>query len=277
MAHETLRYGIIGTGMMGCEHIRNLALLPGVEVVAIADSDADEPQLGSRRRRAATSRSTRTTASCCAARRVDAVVVATPNFTHHDVLRAVFETRLHVLVEKPLCTEIEQCHARRRGGRAASGRRLGRHGVPLHAAGRAAGGGGARRRRRAAGDAGDPRAPLPVPEEGRRLEPLQPQHRRHAGREVLPLLRPDERDRAPAATARLRVRRRRREPPGRALRRRAARHPRQRLRHRRLRERRARAARPVHVRRELDERDGDRRDRRPRQGRGLRARRTGSS
>ena len=40
--------------------------------------------------------------------------------------------------------------------------------------------------------------------------------------------------------------------------------------------RRARAARPVHVRRELAARGGDRRDRRPRQGRGVRARRTGS-
>ena len=34
-----LRYGLIGSGMMGQEHIRNLALLEGVEVTAIADPD----------------------------------------------------------------------------------------------------------------------------------------------------------------------------------------------------------------------------------------------
>ena len=34
---DTIRFGIIGTGMMGCEHIQNIALLPGVEVTAIAD------------------------------------------------------------------------------------------------------------------------------------------------------------------------------------------------------------------------------------------------
>ena len=32
-----IRYGIIGTGMMGCEHIRNIRLLPDVEITAIAD------------------------------------------------------------------------------------------------------------------------------------------------------------------------------------------------------------------------------------------------
>ena len=32
-----LNYGIIGSGMMGCEHIRNLRRIPNVNVVAIAD------------------------------------------------------------------------------------------------------------------------------------------------------------------------------------------------------------------------------------------------
>ena len=34
-----LRYGVIGTGLMGREHIRNLALLPGATVTAIADPE----------------------------------------------------------------------------------------------------------------------------------------------------------------------------------------------------------------------------------------------
>ena len=36
----TVRYGLIGSGMMGQEHIRNLNLLDGVSVTAIADPDA---------------------------------------------------------------------------------------------------------------------------------------------------------------------------------------------------------------------------------------------
>jgi len=39
----TIRYGIIGTGMMGCEHIRNLAVMDDVDVVAVADPN-EEPR-----------------------------------------------------------------------------------------------------------------------------------------------------------------------------------------------------------------------------------------
>ena len=35
-----LRYGILGTGMMGQEHIVNLALIEDCEVAALFDSDA---------------------------------------------------------------------------------------------------------------------------------------------------------------------------------------------------------------------------------------------
>ena len=34
-----IRYGVIGTGMMGWEHLRNLALIPDARVTAIADPD----------------------------------------------------------------------------------------------------------------------------------------------------------------------------------------------------------------------------------------------
>ena len=40
---KVLKYGIIGVGMMGCEHLYNLAALPGTMVVAVAD-----PHPGSR-------------------------------------------------------------------------------------------------------------------------------------------------------------------------------------------------------------------------------------
>ncbi|MCY4168921.1 MAG: gfo/Idh/MocA family oxidoreductase, partial [Rhodobacter sp.] len=35
-----LKYGLIGSGMMGQEHIRNVALVDGVEIAAIFDPDA---------------------------------------------------------------------------------------------------------------------------------------------------------------------------------------------------------------------------------------------
>jgi predicted dehydrogenase len=42
---------------------------------------------------------------------VDAVVIATPNHTHADVLADVLATGRHILVEKPLCTTIEDARA----------------------------------------------------------------------------------------------------------------------------------------------------------------------
>ena len=117
----TVRYGIIGGGDMGREHIRNVALLDGAEVAAVADPF--EPSLSAAHRLAG--RNALPFADyreLLADAPVDAVVIATPNHTHAEVLGAVLETGKAILVEKPLCTTVEDCRrmeeaaARRRGG-----------------------------------------------------------------------------------------------------------------------------------------------------------------
>jgi predicted dehydrogenase len=106
---DVLRIGVIGTGMMGCEHIRNINALPGAEVVAISDPN-DEPLSWARRelgdRRVSEFRDHRDLLS---ANVVDAVIVASPNFTHVDLLRDVLATEVPVLVEKPMCTTVDDC------------------------------------------------------------------------------------------------------------------------------------------------------------------------
>jgi len=106
---DTVRYGIIGTGMMGCEHIRNLDLIDGAEVTAIADSDEQSRGWG-RNFAGEHVEVYQDYRELLRRAPVDAVVVATPNFTHHDVLQDVFRTAKHVLVEKPMCTEVADCH-----------------------------------------------------------------------------------------------------------------------------------------------------------------------
>ena len=49
MADAVVRYGVIGTGMMGCEHIRHLREVLGVEITAIADADERSRVWGSSR------------------------------------------------------------------------------------------------------------------------------------------------------------------------------------------------------------------------------------
>ena len=113
MAHNnsrTIRYGIIGTGLMGCEHIRNLVAIPETRVAAIADPHGPSREAAN----ASVPPGYPDMAEFDDYRDmlrsdfVDAVVISTPNFTHAAVLGDIFDLapHLHVLVEKPLCTTI---------------------------------------------------------------------------------------------------------------------------------------------------------------------------
>ena len=102
------RYALIGSGMMGQEHIRNLALIEGAEVTAIADPDpgmrAAAAELAGPRVRAFDDPH-----DMLAADLADALVIVTPNHTHVDFLMPALATGLPILVEKPLCTTVEDC------------------------------------------------------------------------------------------------------------------------------------------------------------------------
>ena len=106
----SLRYGVIGTGMMGVEHINNLLHLPGATVTAISDPHAESRDwallavgLDAPLARFADHGELLASGLC------DVVVIASPNHTHHDVLSDVLRTGHHVLIEKPLCTTVADC------------------------------------------------------------------------------------------------------------------------------------------------------------------------
>jgi predicted dehydrogenase len=102
-----IRYGIIGTGMMGVEHLYNLQALPGARVSALCDPNADS--LATAAALEPTASRYRDLDSLLASDDCDAYVVATPNQTHVDVLGRVLQTGLPLLIEKPLCTTVEDC------------------------------------------------------------------------------------------------------------------------------------------------------------------------
>jgi myo-inositol 2-dehydrogenase / D-chiro-inositol 1-dehydrogenase len=106
---DKLRVGVIGTGMMGFEHINNLKLMPDVEITALADPTAR--MLTHAKSLLGPESDTVTLfdsgADLVASGQVDAVLIASPNHTHADVLQPIFNTDLHVLCEKPLCTTPE--------------------------------------------------------------------------------------------------------------------------------------------------------------------------
>lgn len=103
-----LRYGVIGTGMMGVEHIRDIQALDGAEVTALCDPD--EGSLSAARGVAGDGPACfNDHRDLLADDRCDAIVVATPNMTHCDILLDVISAGIPVLVEKPLCTTIADC------------------------------------------------------------------------------------------------------------------------------------------------------------------------
>jgi predicted dehydrogenase len=105
---EQLRYGVIGTGMMGCEHIANIAHLDHAVVTAVSDPSEESRSWG-RLAVGAEVPAFDDHRELLASGLCDAVVVASPNHTHHDVMVDVLATPLHVLVEKPLCTTVADC------------------------------------------------------------------------------------------------------------------------------------------------------------------------
>jgi len=100
-----LRYGIIGCGSMGREHIENIRALGGGVVTAVADPTRES------RDQAGTLLEGQVKLfedhrDLLKSGLVDAVVVASPNFTHIQVMRDALATDLHILVEKPLVTRV---------------------------------------------------------------------------------------------------------------------------------------------------------------------------
>ncbi len=102
-----IRYGIVGSGMMGCEHIRNIRLLPNTSITAIADPVQSSLDLAGKSlgdERPALFRSVEELAE---KGEIDAVVIASPNNTHRSVLQPLFDRDVAILCEKPLATTVE--------------------------------------------------------------------------------------------------------------------------------------------------------------------------
>jgi predicted dehydrogenase len=105
MTVKPVRYGIIGCGMMGQEHLRNIALLPEAEVVAIFEPDAG--MRAEAARHAPQARMVGSVAEVLAVAEVNCLLIASPNFLHLGQLEEIAATRpLPVLCEKPLFTDI---------------------------------------------------------------------------------------------------------------------------------------------------------------------------
>jgi predicted dehydrogenase len=101
-----LRVAVIGVGHLGRHHARILCSLPGVELVAVVDTNAA---------RAAEIAARVGTQALTEARllrgRVDAVTIAVPTEQHHDVAMPLLTEGVPALVEKPMARTLAEADA----------------------------------------------------------------------------------------------------------------------------------------------------------------------
>src|SRR5512147_1200599 len=99
-AGRSLRAGVIGTGVMGSNHARVFAGLPGTELVGVADPDRKQADFVAR------------TLDCIAVsdvnelleRDVEEITIAAPTHLHRDIAMAGIARGVHVMVEKPIAS-----------------------------------------------------------------------------------------------------------------------------------------------------------------------------
>ena len=106
---DSRTYAIVGCGMMGREHMRNLALVPEAELVAIVD-----PHGPSRDAAKELAQELGQTFTChetiedmMPSAQPDAVIVAAPNHTHFALAQQLMVHDVALLLEKPMCTTVE--------------------------------------------------------------------------------------------------------------------------------------------------------------------------
>ena len=103
-------YGIIGTGMMGREHIRAVLQLEQAELIGLCDSHPKSLELGVAeviRSGGKAPKIYSDTAALASDPDVDAILICTPNFTHRAVFDQVKASGKPIFLEKPMATTLE--------------------------------------------------------------------------------------------------------------------------------------------------------------------------
>ncbi|MCY4445223.1 MAG: Gfo/Idh/MocA family oxidoreductase [Rhodobacteraceae bacterium] len=103
-----VKLGVIGCGMIAQEHLRNLNLIDNAKPIALADPFEEMLHLSGeippeKPLKFSNYRDLLSTVDC------DAYIIATPNYTHHQIITDVLLSHKPILIEKPLCINVAQC------------------------------------------------------------------------------------------------------------------------------------------------------------------------
>ena len=102
---NTLKTAIIGTGYLGKYHVDKYATLPQSELMFICDIDPDHTHELSKKYSVNAIHDYRELVG-----QVDAVSIATPTPMHFEIAQFFLENHIHVLIEKPITTTIDEAN-----------------------------------------------------------------------------------------------------------------------------------------------------------------------
>ena len=103
---QKVRTAVIGVGYLGRFHAQKYASLPAAELVAVVDASA------ANREQVAAETGCRAVADYRdILGEVDAVSIATPTPLHYSIAQQCLERGIHVLVEKPITTTLEEARS----------------------------------------------------------------------------------------------------------------------------------------------------------------------
>ena len=104
----SLRVGVIGAGAMGADHIRTLsASVPSARVSAVYDFNVDAARAAAS---AAGADVVGSAEELIESSSVDAVIIASPDRTHAELVRACLASGKQVLCEKPLAVTADEAY-----------------------------------------------------------------------------------------------------------------------------------------------------------------------
>ncbi|MCL2088334.1 MAG: Gfo/Idh/MocA family oxidoreductase [Oscillospiraceae bacterium] len=103
-----LRVGIIGTGWIAAEHVKEYKKMPDVEIVAGADLISGKAEAFFKRLEVDGVKLYPDHKSMLDAEKLDAVSVCTYNATHAECTVYALDKGVHVLLEKPMCVTLEE-------------------------------------------------------------------------------------------------------------------------------------------------------------------------
>ncbi len=102
---QKVRVGVVGVGSLGQHHARVYSENPNCQLVGVVDINSKQADTLARKYRCASHSDYRRLFG-----QVDALSIVVPTVNHFDIARECLENDIHLLVEKPITTTVEQAH-----------------------------------------------------------------------------------------------------------------------------------------------------------------------